>query len=171
MNAKTAPPNKQPVPPVPPFGRLIDEHATVVAAYLRGMLRAADAEDALQETFLAAVRAIDRFDGRNPRAWLLTIARRKAIDASRAEGRRPVGLPEPDEVPGPDVPADHSEVWSAVAELPPKQREAVVLRFAADLRYREIGIAMETSEAAARRNVHEGISKLRQSSEIEEVRG
>ncbi len=62
-------------------------------------------------------------------------------------------------------------MWSAVAELPPKQREAVVLRFAADLRYREIGIAMETSEAAARRNVHEGISKLRQSNEIEEVRG
>jgi RNA polymerase sigma factor (sigma-70 family) len=154
----------------PPFGRLIDEHATVVAAYLRGMLRAADAEDALQETYLAAYRAIDRFDGRNPRAWLLTIARRKAIDLTRAEGRSPGELPDPDEVPG-EVPGeDHREVWAAVAGLPPKQREAVVLRFAADLRYREIAIAMETSEAAARRNVHEGISKLRQSSEIEEVR-
>ena len=152
-----------------PFQRLIDDHATVVAAYLRGMLRPADAEDALQETFMAALRAYDRFDSRNPRAWLLTIARNKAIDSSRAEGRRPGWLPEPDEIAGPEAPPDHREVWVAVAELPPKQREAVVLRFAADLRYREIGIAMETSEAAARRNVHEAISKLRQTKEIEEV--
>lgn len=153
----------------PPFQRLIDEHATVVAAFLRGMLRSADAEDALQETFLAALRAYDRFDGRNPRAWLLTIARRKAIDSARSEGRRPAALPEPDEVAGPDAGDDDREVWVAVANLPPKQREAVVLRFAADLAYREIGIAMDTSEAAARRNVHEAISKLRKSNEIEEV--
>jgi len=155
----------------PPFQRLIDEHSRAVAAFLRGMLRPADAEDALQETYLAALRAYDRFDGRNPRAWLLTIARRKAIDAVRAEARRPGELAAPDEVPGPARPEDNREVWVAVAALPPKQREAVVLRFAADLRYREIGIAMETSEAAARRNVHEAMAKLRNASEIEEVRG
>lgn len=155
----------------PPFQRLIDEHSRAVAAFLRGMLRAADAEDALQETYLAALRGYDRFDGRNPRAWLLTIARRKAIDALRAEARRPGELVEPDEVPGPERPADHREVWVAVSALPPKQREAVVLRFAADLRYREIGMAMETTEAAARRNVHEAMAKLRRANEIEEVRG
>lgn len=154
-----------------PFQRLIDEHASAVAAFLRGMLRRADAEDALQETYLAALAAYDRFDGRNPRAWLLTIARRKAIDASRAEGRRPSLGGDPDDWAAPPPPPDHREVWIAVAALPPKQREAVLLRFAADLPYRGIGVAMGTSEAAARRNVHEAITKLRRSSEIEEVRG
>ena len=154
----------------PPFQRLIDEHSGAVASFLRGMLRPADAEDALQETYLAALRGYERFDGRNARAWLLTIARRKAIDSARAEARRPRALVAPDEVPGPEPPAEHGEVWVAVAALPPKQREAVVLRFAADLAYREIGVAMETSEAAARRNVHEAMAKLRNANEIEEVR-
>lgn len=154
-----------------PFQRLIDEHAHAVAAFLRGMLRAADAEDALQETYLAALGAYDRFDGRNPRAWLLTIARSKAVDAARAEGRRASAAVDPDELAGPAAPPDQREVWAAVAALPPKQREAVVLRFAVDLRYRDVGAAMGTTEAAARRNVHEAITKLRKSSEIEEARG
>ena len=154
-----------------PFQRLIDEHARALAAYLGGMLRATDAEDALQETYLAALAAYDRFDGRNPRAWLLTIARRKAIDASRAAGRRAPAAVDPDELAAPGAAPDHRELWVAVAALPPKQREAVLLRFAADLPYRGIGVAMGTSEAAARRNVHEAITKLRESSEIEEVRG
>lgn len=155
---------------LPPFQVLVQEHARVVAAFLRGMLRNADAEDALQETYLAALRAYPRFDGANPRAWLLTIARNKALDAIRADARRPGVLPEPDAIPSGqpavDDPAE-GDVWESVAGLPPKQREAVVLRFAADLRYREIGQAMDCSEAAARRSVHEGITKLRESSETE----
>ena len=49
-----------------------------------------------------------------------------------------------------------------MAELPDKQRAAVALRFAADLRYREVAAAMQTTEEAARRNVHEGLRKLRE---------
>jgi RNA polymerase sigma factor (sigma-70 family) len=48
-----------------------------------------------------------------------------------------------------------------VAALPPKQRAAVALRFACDLPHREIAAALGTSEEAARRNVHEGIKRLR----------
>src|SRR4029079_15482659 len=55
----------------------------------------------------------------------------------------------------------HSEIWHAVAELPPSQRAAVVLRFAVDPRYREVGEALGTSEEAARQSVHEGLKKLR----------
>lgn len=156
---------------LPPFQSLVEEHARVVAAFLRGMLRPADADDALQETFLAALRAYHRFDGANPRSWLLTIARNKAIDAGRATSRRPEALAEPDEIaaePEADPAAMDGQIWSAVAELPPKQREAVVLRFCADLRYREIGLTMDCSEAAARRSVHEALTKLRKSSEINE---
>jgi len=48
-----------------------------------------------------------------------------------------------------------------VGELPEKQRAAVVLRFACDLSHREIAAAIGISEDAARRNVHEGVKRLR----------
>ena len=54
------------------------------------------------------------------------------------------------------------ELWREVAGLPAKQRAALLLRFAGDLAYREIGEAMDTSEEAARRNVLEGLRKLRE---------
>jgi RNA polymerase sigma-70 factor (ECF subfamily) len=58
-----------------------------------------------------------------------------------------------------------------VAELPPSQRAAVVLRFAVDLRYRDVGEALGTSEEAARRNVHEALKKLRASAaDLKEMR-
>ena len=47
----------------------------------------ADAEDLVQETLLSAYRAIDRFDGTHPRAWLLTIMRN--TEKKRHRRRRP----------------------------------------------------------------------------------
>jgi RNA polymerase sigma factor (sigma-70 family) len=52
-------------------------------------------------------------------------------------------------------------VWSAVAELSDAQRDAVALRFAADLSYREIGEALQISEPAARRRVSDALAALR----------
>lgn len=54
----------------------------------------ADAEDVVQEALLRAYRAIDRFDGRYPRAWLLTIVRNAQIN--RIRRRRPELLRDPD---------------------------------------------------------------------------
>ena len=45
--------------------------------------------------------------------------------------------------------------------LPPKQRSALALRFVLDLSHGEIGAAMGTTADAARRNVHEGLTRLR----------
>ena len=73
----------------PPFQALVEAHATDVARFLRGMVGAEAAEDALQDTFLAALRAYPGFDGSNPRAWLLTIARNKAIDERRRKRPEP----------------------------------------------------------------------------------
>lgn len=56
----------------------------------------ADAEDLVQETLLRAYRAIDRFDGRHPRAWLLTILRNARMNDLRR--RRPEVVSEHDEV-------------------------------------------------------------------------
>jgi RNA polymerase sigma factor (sigma-70 family) len=155
--------------PIPPFQTLIDAHASTISRFLRGMLAAGDVDDAVQETFLAALRAYPGFDGANPRAWLLTIARRKAIDQYRSSSRRPDALIEPDQVESNreiDGIDEDGALWAAVADLPPKQRAAIVLRFALDLRYREVGEALECSEDAARRNVHEGIKGLRVGYEV-----
>ena len=107
----------------------------------------------------------------NLRSWLLTIAHRKAIDHHRARGRRAVPVGSPEEVAGgkpssnsrPDtiVGGGDPELWTAVSGLPPKQRSAVVLRFATDMSYAGIARALDCSEDAARRSVHEGLQKLR----------
>lgn len=121
-----------------------------------------DAEDCFQETFLAALRAYPRLtDERNLRGWLLTIANRKAIDHHRARRRRASPTGDAPEVPVPG-PQPRSGIWAAVAGLPPKQRAAVALRFACDMPHREIAGAIGCSEEAARRNVHEGVKKLRE---------
>jgi RNA polymerase sigma factor (sigma-70 family) len=158
---------------LPPFQAFLDEHLHPVRAFLRGMVGPNDAEDCLQETFLAALRAYPRAEATNLRAWVLTIARRKAIDHQRARSRRARPIAEPQELidrrsgsgavggGGLGMSSHHSEIWDAVADLPPGQRAAVVLRFAVDLRYRDVGEALGTSEEAARRNVHEGLKKLR----------
>jgi RNA polymerase sigma factor (sigma-70 family) len=143
--------------------RLLEEHRDVVHRYLRAAVGAVEADDCFQETFLAALRAYPRLrDGSNLRGWLLTIARRKALDEHRARRRRP----EPSSrVPdaATDGPTDAEEgLWQAVRSLPPKQRDAVLYRFVCDLPHREIGQLLDCSEAAARRNVHEGLKRLRE---------
>jgi RNA polymerase sigma factor (sigma-70 family) len=166
--------------PLPPFQVFLEQHLDPVRAFLRGMVGPDDAEDCLQETFMAALRAYPRAHAQNLRSWVFTIAHRKAIDHHRATSReRPVAdveraVDRMNSAPPADAglgmgPRD-SALWAAVAELPPGQRAAVVLRFAADLRYREVGKALGTSEEGARRNVHEGLKKLRRSAaELKEM--
>jgi RNA polymerase sigma factor (sigma-70 family) len=155
-------------PSPPPFQAFLDQHQASVMAFCRAMVGPDDADDCFQETFIAALRAYDRMDGRNPRAWVLTIARRKAIDTHRARARRPEPRAElPQGASHDHVDPDPPELWVAVADLPPKQRAAVALRFAADLAYREVAEALGSSEEAARRSVHEGLKRLRERIEVE----
>jgi RNA polymerase sigma factor (sigma-70 family) len=151
---------------LPPFQELLDAHSGDVLGFLIAAVGPQDAEDCFQETFLSALRAYPRIDDdSNLRGWLLTIAHRKAIDHHRARAKSPAPQDEVAESttastqPSTD---GRAPIWHAVAELPPKQRTAVALRFACDLRHREIGAALGCSEEAARRNVHEGIKRLRE---------
>lgn len=144
-----------------PFQSFLDEHRRPVLSFLRAMVGPQEAEDVFQETFLAALRGYRRMDGRHPRAWVLAIARRKAIDHHRARARRPEPRARLPEVAVIDAEAGPGEVWAAVAELTDAQRAAVALRFAADLAYREIAAALGCSEEAARRRVHDGLRSLR----------
>ena len=146
-----------------------------VLGFLRAMVGPDGAEDCLQETFLAALRAYPRADGANLRGWLFAIARNKAIDHHRSrtaapspagsvadlDGRAPDGAPAWLGGATAGMSSRDGEVWAAVSALPNGQRAAVLLRFAVDLRYGEIGTALGCSEDAARRRVHDGLKALR----------
>ena len=145
-----------------PFQRFLDAHRDDVWRFLVASVGRQAADDCFQETFLAAMAAYPRTRVENPRAWVLTIAHRKALDHFRARKRDPVPVDELPEVPvAPIEPRDDS-VWRHVGALPPKQRAAVLLRFAGDLSHREVAAAMDISEDAARRNAFEGLRTLRQ---------
>jgi RNA polymerase sigma factor (sigma-70 family) len=157
---------------LPPFQRFLDAQRDVVWRYLVSMLGRADAEDCFQETFVSALRAYPRLrPGSNERAWVLTIAHRKALDAFRGKAKRAVPVAEPQSVGdgGGTSPSAQDEVlaadeqlWRAVGELPARQRSAVVLRFVADLPHRDIAAAIGCSPEAARRSLHEGLTSLRE---------
>ena len=148
---------------LPPFQQLLDAHGRDVHRFLLATVGRTDADDCYQETWLSALRAYPRLrDPSNFRGWIFTIAHRKAIDLVRARGRSAVPSSELAETPVTDQREgfDH-DLWASVRELPAKQRTALAMRFVADAAYAEIATAMGTSEEAARRNVHEGLKRLR----------
>jgi RNA polymerase sigma factor (sigma-70 family) len=152
---------------LPPFQVLVDTHAGELHRFLAACIGPDLAEDCLQETFISALRAYPRLrHAENLRAWLYTIAHRKATDVVRGRSRRPAGV-DLERVPlrrEPSQPAHEPAddgLWRRVRALPAKQRAAVIHRFVMDLDYRSIGELMGTSEEAARQNVSAGLKRLR----------
>jgi RNA polymerase sigma factor (sigma-70 family) len=153
----------------PPFQRFLDAHREDVWRFLVASVGHTDAEDCFQETFVSALRAYPRLrPDSNLRAWVLTIAHRKALDAHRARARQALPVAEIADISdiapagSSPAPARDETLWHAVGELPERQRSAVVLRFLGDLPHREIATAIGCSEEAARRSLHEGLATLRQ---------
>ena len=160
---------------LPPFEAVVDEYGTMVMRVCRAVLGAdAAAEDAWSETFISALRAYpDLRPDSNVRAWLVTIAHRRAIDQIRSRNRAPLPTADPLDAPasnrsdngqasieqhGVGIDAD---LRTAVNNLPTKQRLAVAYRYLADLSYAEIGELLDCSQAAARRSAADGIAALR----------
>ena len=150
---------------LPPFQRFLDAQRDPVWRFLVSSVGPLDAEDCFQETFISALRAYPRLrPDSNLRAWVMTIANRKALDAHRARARRALPVADPASLQSAreDAPGARDEtLWRAVGDLPARQRSAVVLRYVADLPHRDIAVAIGCSEEAARRSLHEGLAKLR----------
>ena len=157
-----------------PFEQAVTDHGAVVLRVCRAVLGATDAEDAWSETFLAALRAWpDLPDDANVRAWLVTIAHRKALDVVRAARRRAVPVETVPDRPGPraDQPGaalPDDALWSALAGLPPKQRQCVAYHHVAGLPHEEVARIVGGTAAAARRAASDGIARLRESYTIRE---
>lgn len=158
-----------------PFERVVAAHGETVLRVCRAVLGPSDADDAWSETFLAAMRAYpDLPPDANVRAWLVTIAHRKAIDVTRSAARRATPVADvPDPAPaaprgaapdpgGLDLDLDLDlDLLAALAALPPKQQRAVAYHYLADLPYADVATIVGGSADAARRAAADGIAALR----------
>ena len=148
---------------LPPFQALLDEHRADVYRFLVATVGPSDADDAFQETWISALRAYPNLRrGDNLRAWLFRIAQNKTIDAHRARGRRAVPVAAVPDRPTSSAADADPELWERVRDLPTKQRTAVFCRSVLGMPYDELAVLLESSEDAARRNVHEGLKRLKE---------
>ena len=123
---------------------------------------AAAAEDIAQEAFLAAIRALDRFDRRRPFGpWLHRIVVNRAIDWARARAlRREVAEPVESEAP-PERDAPWSdEVVAALASLDADQRAAVVLRHLLEYTPGEIARLLEVPRGTVNSRLRRALDRL-----------
>lgn len=147
----------------PPFEVALEEHGPRLHAWLVTRVGPDRADDVFQDTMIAALTVWEKAGVESVRAWLFAIAANKAVDDDRRAGRRPKPEAETDSWPS-EATVEWLEdpLWDEVRALPEKQRVAVTLRYRGDLSHREIGETMAVSEAAARRNVFEGLKSLRE---------
>jgi RNA polymerase sigma factor (sigma-70 family) len=150
---------------LPPFQTLLDEYSADVYRFCVASAGPSEADDVAQETWIAALRAYPRLRrDDNLRAWLIRIAQNKAIDLHRARARRalPVAAVPETTAQAPARLDGESDLWAALRDLPPKQRTAVFCRSVLGMPYDELASILDSSEDAARRNVFEGLKKLRE---------
>ena len=123
---------------------------------------AAAAEDVAQEAFLAAVRALDRFDRRRPFGpWLHRIVVNRAIDWSRARRlRAEQELGDPGAVD--PEPGDRIGLAGAIAALPAEQRAVIVLRHLLDYTPGEIAALLELPRGTVNSRLRRGLDALKE---------
>jgi RNA polymerase sigma-70 factor, ECF subfamily len=130
------------------------------AAYL--VVRdSAAAEDIAQEAFLAAVRALDRFDRRRPFGpWLHRIVVNRAIDWARARAMRAeVGLVDVAALPGRER-GNPDAVAAALASLSPDHRAVVVLRYLLEYTPGEIAELLDLPRGTVNSRLRRGLDRL-----------
>ncbi|WCB96818.1 ECF RNA polymerase sigma factor SigL [Baekduia alba] len=154
------------------FDALYRETASDVFAYVMTLVRdRAGAEDVTAQTFERAYRRQAGFDPKRgtQRAWLFGIARNAALDELRRRKRTAALLTDPEDAdPGraPDEDAAEAAVRRAVvrtalAQLDPRERELIALKFHAGLSNAEIAKVLNISVANAGTRVHRAVTRLR----------
>src|SRR3954463_4338061 len=156
------------------FDETLARHGAEIYRFALHLTRnRSDADDLYQETALKAYRAWDRLPcDANHRAWLYRIASNTFLSDKRKSSRlRSLDAQETVEsIPAASRDDDGRldantvlhEVEAFIEELPPKQRIALVQRKYLEMGYSDIAATLDSSEEAARRNVHEALRKLRE---------
>jgi len=143
-----------------------------VARYLRAHT-AAEPDDLLGDVFVQVVKGLPGFEGGPDefRAWVLTIARNRLVDAWRSDRRRPVDAASPDLEAGSFVGGDaeaeamsslgDGEVREVVAALSPDQRDVLFLRVLVGLPIRDVATVVGKSPGAVKALQSRALGTLR----------
>ena len=156
----------------PPFDDVYCEFLPRITGFLRAKLTdPSDADDVAAEVFARALRAYSRYEPRcgTPAAWLFRIARNAAFDHERRTGQRrraeSAAVETWRELEDPCQWAEqrflHRELRYAIARLPQRQREVILLRLEGGLSYREIGQQLGCTDDAAKMLYHRSLRALR----------
>ncbi|WP_419162196.1 RNA polymerase sigma factor [Candidatus Palauibacter sp.] len=150
------------------YGPELERHVTAMLG------NEEEARDIVQELWVTALRAEpESGEGTNIRAWLYRVATRRALDVISARRRRsgllsarsgelePARLPAPDAMFGRLSGAGAARVREGIAQLPPKQRNAVWLRWIEGRDYGAIAERLGSTPEGARANVYQGMKRLR----------
>lgn len=156
---------------LPPFQHLVDAHWRDVARLAHALAGPVDGDDVAQQAWTQALSAYPRLRSTaNLRGWLMTITSRCAMDVHRSRGRRAVPAQDIAAigevcgrvlVAGPERDPPDEGLWSRVADLPERQRHAVVLKYVADLDHAGIATALGTTQTMSRRLVSDALATLR----------
>jgi RNA polymerase sigma-70 factor, ECF subfamily len=153
------------------FGELVNRHAAAARRLARTVLQnAEDADDAAQEAFLLAWRHIARYDPARPfTPWLMRIVMNAAADLRRKRRVRstePIPVSALSAEAAPDEEAHRTlfrvELEQALAELPERQRVAVVLFDAEGYAHADIAAMLGVPEGTVRSDVFHARRALRQ---------
>ncbi|MBI5422701.1 MAG: RNA polymerase sigma factor [Opitutae bacterium] len=141
---------------------LYRETGANLLAYFRGRpTLAPQAEDLLQETFARALQNPERLTAAlSPRAYLFGIARHVGHDALR-RSQVAVALTDDEPLVGEVEDARLADMREAVAQLPPAQRETLLLKLRHDLSYEKIAEALEIPIGTVRSRLHAAVHSLR----------
>jgi len=191
MQAHAIARTEPPVAPPEPVGELIaaGQHREAIAECARtyhkvlGRLAMAlvgsqaDADEVVQETLLRAHRAMPTYRGEGSvKAWLCGIARHVCAHVLETRKRGTNLGDELAVVPGDGASRDAFELRrraralrGALDQLKPSEREALVLRYVADLSHREIAVACGIDEAAARKRISRALARMRSVLPAEEI--
>jgi RNA polymerase sigma-70 factor (ECF subfamily) len=155
------------------FEELIVPEMPFLARIARAMSHSqAEADDLAQETLVKAFRAIERFDGRYPRAWLTRIARNTAINRDQRNREfllADEGVVEPE--PAPDEVTDPEDIVvgqemdetlrAALDDLPPDFRIVVQLVDVEDMTYQEAADLLDIPIGTVMSRLHRARTRLR----------
>jgi RNA polymerase sigma factor (sigma-70 family) len=157
------------------FASLVREHEELAFRTAYVIVRnAADAEDAAQEAFVKAWRALPRFRRGAPvRPWLLRIVANEARNRRRGEGRRTAlalraaaAAPPGDAAPSPEGSAlshdERARLLASVEALPDEQRLAIACRYFLDLSEEETAAALGVRRGTVKSRVSRALERLRE---------
>ncbi len=161
------------------LGHLVEQYRRPLFAFILKMTSVGDAEEIFQETWIRAIRNLERFQANNLLGWLFRIAHNLLVDRARrnrlvlpgsgpgtAEGSRVDWVQTiPSKDRGPSTEADRADLKAridrAVLRLPAEQREVFLLRMEGQLPFKEIAKIQGTGLNTALARMHYAVLKLR----------